>query len=72
MADLDFGKLSHGNGCAARKFWNEHPELCAAHDYMTGDGSWYIIGKDGKRIQDDWDKPKPKIVGKLKEVKRDG
>ena len=67
MADLNFAEGT-GNGCNARKFWNQHPDLCAAHDFKAGDGTWYIIGNDGERIQDVWKlvngkwaaKPKPK------------
>ncbi len=75
MADLDFA-IPYGNGCRARKFWNDHPDRCACHEYRQGDGTWYIIGPDGKRIQDVWEfvgghwvaKPKAKKT----KVKTDG
>ena len=69
MADLVFEEP--GSGCKAKKFFLAHPEICAMFD-RPGDGKWYILDHDGKRVQDDWDKPKPKIVGKIKEVKEDG
>ena len=51
MADLDFGKLSHGNAIVARRFWIQHPERCAVIDTSEQNGSVYIIGHDGKRLQ---------------------
>ena len=73
--DLNFAKGT-GNGCKARKFFNDHPHLCGVHEFTQGDGTWYILDKTGKRIQDVWEyvaghwvaKAKPKKRGKLKEV----
>ena len=70
MADLDFAKTSHGNGCLARKFWNDHPDKCASHEFRQGDGTWYIIGPDGKRIQDVWEFKDGHWVAKAKPKKK--
>ncbi len=76
MADLDFAKDSHGNACRANRFWNQYPELCAVKDWRQCDGKIYIIGPDGKRIQDVWEFKAGKWIAKPKKkkskVKTDG